>query len=211
METKQCLKCRSHKSQSEFPKHSGKPDGLFPVCKQCKSEYDRARYAKKSDQYKRKAAEWKAANPERHKLLQERSRKARRDDINRRQRESRANHPERHAGYSRAYRERNPEAVRQSQRKWRASNPDRSREVVRQKQARRAKAMPSWADKDAISAVYSEAKRLEQLDGVPRHVDHIIPIKGKNVCGLHVANNLQVLTAAENLEKSNQYGCISPS
>lgn len=158
-----------------------------------------------SEAYKRKAAEWKAANPEQHKLLQERSRKARREDVNRRQRESRAADPERHAEYSRTYRKRNPELTREYARKWRAANPDIARAMVRGKQARRAQAMPPWADRNAIQAIYAEAKRLEDLDGVPRHVDHIIPIKGKTVCGLHVADNLQVLTASKNLEKSNKY------
>lgn len=66
-------------------------------------------------------------------------------------------------------------------------------------------ATPEWRDKEAITAVYTERDLRSTLSGEPYHVDHIIPIQGKMVCGLHVHNNLQVLPARENLEKNNSF------
>lgn len=60
-------------------------------------------------------------------------------------------------------------------------------------------AQPKWADKGAITALYLEAQQRGM------HVDHIIPLKGKTVCGLHVESNLQLLTPRENLQKRNKF------
>jgi len=62
---------------------------------------------------------------------------------------------------------------------------------------RRELATPPWADLDIIARVYECAEDC--------HVDHIIPLQGEYVCGLHVENNLQYLSVEENLRKSNKF------
>lgn len=69
--------------------------------------------------------------------------------------------------------------------------------------------MPTWADKKAIRAVYAEARRLTQETGIVHHVDHVIPLNGRDVSGLHVENNLQVLTDTENRRKHNHFEGIA--
>lgn len=59
-------------------------------------------------------------------------------------------------------------------------------------------ATPKWANLDKIKEIYNNCPKNY-------HVDHIIPLKGVLVSGLHVENNLQYLTAEENLQKSNKY------
>ena len=69
-------------------------------------------------------------------------------------------------------------------------------------------ATPPWLTDDhrgEIKAIYSAANRREAETGIPHHVDHIIPLKHPDVCGLHVHWNLRVLTATENLSKSNSF------
>lgn len=67
-------------------------------------------------------------------------------------------------------------------------------------------ATPKWLTKlhwEEMEAIYAEAKRITDETGVAMHVDHIVPIRGESVRGLHVPWNLQILTAQENISKSN--------
>jgi 5-methylcytosine-specific restriction endonuclease McrA len=76
---------------------------------------------------------------------------------------------------------------------------------------RRAKgflATPRWLTKDhrvAMRSLYKDAVERSSLYGVSYVVDHIIPLNGKTVCGLHVPWNLRVISEEENLHKGNRY------
>jgi 5-methylcytosine-specific restriction endonuclease McrA len=76
------------------------------------------------------------------------------------------------------------------------------------KRACKLQATPKWLTeehKKQISEFYELAHELAWLnEGEVFHVDHIIPLKGTNVCGLHVPWNLQLLPAHKNLKKSNK-------
>jgi len=73
----------------------------------------------------------------------------------------------------------------------------------------RQKIMPfacsCWADKDKMKKVYEERDAKTRETGIEHQVDHIVPILGKRVCGLHNEFNLQVLTKQENQRKSNKF------
>ena len=79
------------------------------------------------------------------------------------------------------------------------------REKNAERRARKINATPQWADRKLIKRVYAQARLAEAVTGWPHHVDHIVPLQGKNVCGLHVPWNVQVLPYEENLEKSNKF------
>lgn len=83
-------------------------------------------------------------------------------------------------------------------RRWRQANKDKTRLKSANERATRLRRIPQWADKEAIKQFY-----LACPEGM--HVDHIIPLKGKNVSGLHIAKNLQYLLANENISKSNKF------
>lgn len=67
------------------------------------------------------------------------------------------------------------------------------------------RATPAWANLREIEKFYFKAKQETERTGVPHHVDHVIPLRGKLVSGLHVAENLRVIPARENQSKSNQF------
>lgn len=68
--------------------------------------------------------------------------------------------------------------------------------------------MPCWLSRSeikAISDIYVKCKNVSERTGILHHVDHIVPLNGETVCGLHVPWNLQLLPALDNLRKSNKH------
>jgi hypothetical protein len=95
-----------------------------------------------------------------------------------------------------------------SVRAYRAANPEKMRALGARKKATLAKRTPKWLTADdwkAIEAFYAEAVRLTKETGMEWHVDHIIPLRGKTVSGLHVPGNLRVIPAEENMRKTNSF------
>ncbi len=100
-----------------------------------------------------------------------------------------------------AWRAANPAAKRE----WDHANPDRNRANVAKRKARRMRATPSWANEFFIAEAYRLAALRTKMLGYSWHVDHIVPLKSKLVCGLHVEHNLQVIPGVENLRKFNRH------
>lgn len=97
------------------------------------------------------------------------------------------------------WKRRNKDRCREMARNWKKLNPGKISAINRMRKLRRVNATPSWANQEAIKAIYIEAAKLGM------HVDHIIPLNGELVCGLHVENNLQLLTPLENAAKGNRF------
>jgi hypothetical protein len=90
---------------------------------------------------------------------------------------------------------------------WRKSNPMKVSEHSLTRRASKINATPQWLTKEdrlQILNFCSLRKQLELQTGLKHHVDHIVPLQGENVCGLHVPWNLQVITAEENCSKNNK-------
>lgn len=103
----------------------------------------------------------------------------------------------------------NKDRVRGYKRKWKMSNPHK--QIAGRKKRRKAQkiATPKWAnsefDQFYMQEIYSLARLRSDVTGILWHVDHCIPLISDVVCGLHCAANLKIITAEENLTKSNKY------
>lgn len=105
------------------------------------------------------------------------------------------------------WRTENLERKRRSDKNWRANNVDKKRSYQAFRRAKVKEATPPWLTKEhrhQIALIYKEALRLSRENSVMYHVDHIVPLAGKNVSGLHVPWNLRAIPAAENHRKSNK-------
>ncbi|MDP3939632.1 MAG: hypothetical protein Q8R92_16065 [Deltaproteobacteria bacterium] len=102
-----------------------------------------------------------------------------------------------------AWREANPEKWADVKRRWRKSNPGK---VVASNTARQERtATPAWANEFFIEEIYELAQLRTRLTGYEWHVDHVVPLRSKIVCGLHVEFNLRVIPAVHNLAKGNRH------
>lgn len=92
----------------------------------------------------------------------------------------------------------NKEKSNKTSKEWRKNNKKRCVYHTSKRRSDLAQRTPKWVNLKEIKHFYDKCP-----DGY--HVDHIIPLNGKNVCGLHVLNNLQYLPALENLKKHNYF------
>lgn len=105
---------------------------------------------------------------------------------------------------SRRWYHENREKAKEATALWQRNNPSRVAAKAMKYHSDKMHRTPAWADLNAIDAVYAKASALRDA-GQDVQVDHDIPLRGKMVSGLHVHNNLKILTAAENRSKSNHF------
>jgi len=140
-----------------------------------------------------KIKEWRAANPEKWKEQQQRYTKK---------------HPDIIAAKSLRWRKANPERAAEIDKKTRLKNKARILATKAKQRAAKRNRTPVWVDKEhlwLIKQAYELAILRTKQFGFSWHVDHVIPLCGKKVSGLHVIENLQVIPGAENLLKNNRF------
>lgn len=114
--------------------------------------------------------------------------------------------PEKKHAIHRKNREKDLEAHNARNRNWNKNNKPVKAALQAKRKTAQLQRTPAW-DPHAhlIIAKYQLAAMLSQASGVPHHVDHIIPLQGRKVSGLHVFSNLRVIPGSDNVKKSNSF------
>ncbi len=202
MSTKICTKCLLNKSLEDFSINSrNKTNGRQPKCKSCNKQYEN----------------------ENIDHIRIRSKKYRKDNTEKRsasQKIYRENNREKSIFYLKEYYKQNKNNILIKQREYYQINKIyiAERSSIYAKNNRPAlnalskkrklsikKCIPLWANLIQIKTIYARATELTLQTGIMHHVDHIVPIQSKLVCGLHCEANLQVILASENCSKQNRY------
>ncbi len=212
---KECNKCEIKKDNNEF--YKGRTE-----CKSCISAQRKAHYTENSDRLKERQRTYNKVAKETISLHKKQYyidnkeviviRKLEyyeknRESILHKGREYWAKNRESKGISQRARYQKNKEKYLFSHRKWERNNRGLTRALNAKRRAAKKQAVPKWLTlehKQQIKSIYKEARRLELLDGIKRHVDHIIPLQSPIICGLHVPWNLQILTASDNSRKKNK-------
>ena|ERR1017187_1681536 len=103
----------------------------------------------------------------------------------------------------------NRDKTRAHSKKWSKANRAKMNAYEANRRAAKLYATPKWLTKEQLKEIqsyYELAKELQWLSEEPLEVDHIVPLQGKNVSGLHVPWNLQILPESLNCRKSNYLG-----
>jgi hypothetical protein len=91
---------------------------------------------------------------------------------------------------------------------WKDRNPLEVKASTKHRRDKHKQATPKWLSleqKAEIRKIYIDAMTVSRVTKTPYVVDHIIPLRGQDVCGLHVPWNLQIMSREENLKKSNKH------
>lgn len=106
---------------------------------------------------------------------------------------------------SKRYYYKNVEQKREAARLYSKENPDVVNSAHARYRAAKRSAIPVWSNKERCREIYREAARLTEETGVQHEVDHIVPLRSKIVCGLHVESNLQIIHKIDNIRKGNRH------
>jgi hypothetical protein len=184
------------------------------TCKQLKNkskehlEASRKYRSANPDKCKEAIYSWRSRNPEADKAITKRFRDANKEVLNTATKQWREDNRDKVLEYGRIYRLENEDLCKKRSRDYKQANRGKVLAWNAKRRAAKLRRTPPWltkTDELTISELYTHAKDLEATTGLKYHVDHIIPLQGTLVSGLHTPDNLQIILASENLSKSNSY------
>jgi len=216
MKQKICRTCGARKDIHSFSKCASTADGLQFKCKDCHAQYNRANkesrsanarkyYASNKERYSELGRAWREKNAARKSATTKSWNEANRERISILARKRYTENYERESNRAKLWNSLNKDRATANRKAWKESNPAKRTADMRMYQSRKIRATPAWADRSKMEEFYAEALRLKNATGESYHVDHIVPLRSKLVCGLHNQFNLRTILGIENMRKNNRY------
>lgn len=180
-----CRTCKNNKRITSFAKNSRSLGGRLTECKKCNVIY-RIEHAKQRAETEKKRRRRLGIKPKKIYATTE----------------------ERREGHLRAVRKwqkTNKQRVFKIQKDWIKRNPGYRTYLSTRRRLIEKRQTPKWADLKAIRNIYDLSRQFTEGTGVQHEVDHYYPLRGETVCGLHVVENLRILTVTEHKPKRNKH------
>jgi transposase-like protein len=208
-----CTKCNTNKPLTSFAINKVTLDGLQYMCRSCQKDYrdqnkerykqnNLRRYGERRDEILAFGREWKLANKAH---VTEVNKQYRHNNVEKFRQYALDAYYDHHQAYMKELRKTNPDLAYKAARAWSKLNPGKDRAQTAKRRARLMQATPGWAEYKEIMELYIQCTSKSRDTGISHHVDHIVPLRGKLVCGLHCTDNLQIITAEENMSKGNTW------
>lgn len=175
--TKTCSKCGEDKELTDFTLDKRNRDGRGSYCRVCHQEYVK-KYRKNN---REKINQYQNQYKKSSKLSKE---------------------------YRKKYYEENKDKISSYMKEYYEKNKDYFAAATNKRRATKLQATPTWITQDHLDEIqkyYAFRANVSGVVGKGYEVDHIVPLQGENVCGLHVPWNLQVITKESNRSKGNNY------
>lgn len=175
---KTCSSCKETKELSLFVKNKTRKDGYSAMCRVCTQEYSKAYRKENKEQIAQYNAFYKENNKERVKLLEKQ------------------------------WRQKHPQRCKEIFKNWKKNNKGKVNAETAKRHTAKMNRRPQWLSAEQLTEIkefYVMAKELEKVFPWKQHVDHIVPLQGKTVSGLHVPWNLQIIPASWNISKGNRH------
>jgi len=198
IKTKRCCHCKEIKIIKDFNKNKSTKDKFAHACRLCGKKQNNEYSRRNREKLRQKAKIYYYENLEKVRLNKREYAKKNRKAELKRAKDWYQENKKRKYEYDKKYAEANRDKRRLASRKFKKRHPSNSKVWCAIRRASKLKAMPTWVDKNELKNIYKNCPS-------GYHVDHIIPLISKTVCGLHVPWNLQYLLPIENLKKANHY------